>query len=298
MTRADENPAMMFARQSTTSPKAAPPVVHEVLRESGEPLDHATLTAVNAQFGEDFSQVRVHAGARAAESAAAVGARAYTVGAHVVFGCRPDTEQGQRVLAHELTHVVQQRGAGAIPSSGLPIGDAHAPAEAEARHRADGRTGGAAGAVDGPVLQRDDMDDPRLGRSGARALAQSTPRKTSAPAESGGRCPKPDDITEAEDWIIEAESGWRPTAKNPASTAFGLGQLLRAARVKYLKDKADSTDCDDQIRAFRAYVRDVYGTAEIARQFWEATKAGDATKAPKGFEGKAKQWIKHGWVGY
>ncbi|MFD2469264.1 aggregation-promoting factor C-terminal-like domain-containing protein [Amycolatopsis silviterrae] len=289
----------MFARQS--KPNVAPPVVHEVLREPGEPLDDATRTTMNAQFGHDFSQVRVHAGPRAAQSAEAVGARAYTVGPHVVFGagCRPGTALGQRVLTHELTHVVQQSGVTAIPVSGLPIGDSHSPAEVEARLRADGRTGGSMVAAAGPVLQRDDMDDPRFGRSGARTLLQSTPRKTSGPAaQPGGRCPKPDDITDAEDWIIEAESGWQPTAKNAVSSAFGLGQLVKATRVKYLKDKADSTDCDDQIRAFRGYVKDAYGTADVAKQFWLATKAKDPAKAPKGFEGKVKQWISKGWVGY
>ena len=64
------------------------------------------------RFGYDFSQVRIHTDARAAESARAVNARAYTVGREVVFGAgqySPGTAAGQRLLAHELTHIVQQR---------------------------------------------------------------------------------------------------------------------------------------------------------------------------------------------
>ena len=141
-------------------------------------------------------------------------------------------------------------------------------------------------------IQRDDMDDPRFGPD---AFGRPEPVK---PDNADGTCIKPDDITEAEDWIIQHESGWRPTAKNPNSSAFGLGQLLKATRAKYLGAKADSTDCDDQIRAFRAYVKDAYGTAERAKQFWQATSTKDATKAPKSLQGKVKIWIKNGWIGY
>jgi hypothetical protein len=91
-----------------------PPVVSEVLSSAGRPLDAGTRAFMEPRFGHDFSRVRVHAGARAAESARAVGAAAYTVGERVVFGAgryAPETEAGGRLLAHELAHVVQQGGA-------------------------------------------------------------------------------------------------------------------------------------------------------------------------------------------
>ncbi len=91
---------------------SAPPVVDQVLRSPGRPLDPATRAFFEPRFGHDFSQVRVHTDARAAESARAVGALAYTVGRDVVFGAgqyAPRTSDGQRLVAHELTHVVQQR---------------------------------------------------------------------------------------------------------------------------------------------------------------------------------------------
>src|SRR5262245_53514886 len=63
-----------------------PPVVHDVLRSPGQPLDPATSAFFEPRFAHDFSQVRVHTDTKAAESARAVNARAYTVGRDVVFG--------------------------------------------------------------------------------------------------------------------------------------------------------------------------------------------------------------------
>ena len=89
-----------------------PPIVHEVLRSSGQPLDPTTRAIMEPRFGYDFSQVRVHADGRAAESARAVRALAYTVGQDVVLGMEqhsPKSSKGKQLLAHELVHVVQQR---------------------------------------------------------------------------------------------------------------------------------------------------------------------------------------------
>src|SRR5690606_35000434 len=63
------------------------------------------------RFNHDFSNVRIHTGARATQSARQISARAYTIGNHIVFNegqYQPHSEQGQRLVAHELTHVVQQ----------------------------------------------------------------------------------------------------------------------------------------------------------------------------------------------
>src|SRR4030095_10416272 len=90
----------------------APPIVHEVLLSPGQALDAATRAFMQPRFGRDFSHVRVHADELAAESAAAVGARAYTVGPDIVFAraqYSPASASGRRLLAHELAHVVQQR---------------------------------------------------------------------------------------------------------------------------------------------------------------------------------------------
>lgn len=124
---------------------AAPPIVQEVLRSPGQPLDAATRAFMEPRFGHDFSQVRVHADARAAESAQAVSAFAYTVGRHIVFGegqHSPSSATGQQLLAHELAHVTQQEEQNRIPSR-LPLARQEWGNESEAE-RLSGQTFNAA----------------------------------------------------------------------------------------------------------------------------------------------------------
>ena len=116
-------------------PDVAPPIVHGVLRSPGRPLDDATRGFMESRFGHDFSGVRVHTGGRAAESAQAVNALAYTVGNHVAFDSgqyAPGGTEGKRLLAHELTHVVQQQGSPSAVGSRLPVGPPRGAAESEA----------------------------------------------------------------------------------------------------------------------------------------------------------------------
>ena len=110
-----ENSQTKRVQASDTDQVAAPPIVHEILRSPGQPLDSSTRAFMEARFGYDFSQVRVHTGAAAEKSAREVNAHAYTAGHHVVFGASrfaPETQAGRRLIAHELTHVVQQSGMG------------------------------------------------------------------------------------------------------------------------------------------------------------------------------------------
>lgn len=89
----------------------APPVVDATLLSSGQPLDRATRGFMESRFGHDFGQVRIHTDSKAAESASAIGALAYTVGRDVVFSAgayAPHTSEGRKTLAHELAHTVQQ----------------------------------------------------------------------------------------------------------------------------------------------------------------------------------------------
>lgn len=107
-------------------------LVAETLGEPGRPLEPATRADFGRTIGHDFGSVRVHTSERAAQSAKALSARAYTVGRDVVFAAGrydPRSEAGRRLLAHELTHVRQQ--ADATPSGPLRVVDSPA-AEAEA----------------------------------------------------------------------------------------------------------------------------------------------------------------------
>lgn len=102
-------PADLEARSN--SGVEVPPTVHEVLRSPGQPLDNATRAFMEPRFAHDFNQVRVHADSRAAASAQSINARAYTAGNHIVFRegeYAPTSTNGRRLLAHELTHTLQQ----------------------------------------------------------------------------------------------------------------------------------------------------------------------------------------------
>lgn len=93
---------------------SVPPVIHEVLNSPGQPLDTETRVFMEPRFGHDFSKVRVHTDSKAEESARAVNALAYTVGKDIVFNTgyyAPRTNEGKQLLAHELTHNVQQQNA-------------------------------------------------------------------------------------------------------------------------------------------------------------------------------------------
>ncbi|MCW5251945.1 DUF4157 domain-containing protein [Streptomyces sp. SHP 1-2] len=101
---------MLRRLRSRDTPGSTPPVqrstVHEVLRAPGQPLDAGTRAEMEGRFGVDFSDVRLHTGAAAQRSAAEIGARAYTSENHVVIGAGGGDKKS---LAHELTHVIQQR---------------------------------------------------------------------------------------------------------------------------------------------------------------------------------------------
>jgi hypothetical protein len=110
-------------RDSPAGGFAAPASVDRVLASPGDPLEPALRQKMEQRFGHDFSQVRVHTDSPAAQSARDVNAHAYTKGSAVVFGAgrfAPATSEGRRLLAHELTHVVQQS-AGDKGSASIPI---------------------------------------------------------------------------------------------------------------------------------------------------------------------------------
>ena len=111
-----------LAERPTEDAAAAPASVSEALAESGKPLEPTLRQEMEQRFSHDFSRVRVHSGMVAERSAKDVNAQAYTVGRDIVFGAGSSegTIERRRLIAHELTHVVQQSGAD------LPwIGESH-----------------------------------------------------------------------------------------------------------------------------------------------------------------------------
>ena len=114
--------------ESNASPavahEPAPESVHRVLSSSGSQLDRSVRNDMEARFGHDFSRVRVHSGPAAEQSARDVNAAAYTVGNDIVFGpgkFAPSTQSGRHLLAHELSHVVQQSGKAANPAGAARV---------------------------------------------------------------------------------------------------------------------------------------------------------------------------------
>lgn len=118
MLAASANPAVSgapphiqrFTRQPTEQTDLAPASVDQALASPGRPLEPELRQDMEQRFGYDFSRVRVHSGAAAEQSARDVNANAYTVGHDIVFGAgrfAPGSKEGQRLIAHELTHVVQ-----------------------------------------------------------------------------------------------------------------------------------------------------------------------------------------------
>lgn len=134
--------------------------VHDVLRRTGRPLDVSTRAEMEARLGADFSDVRIHDDSAARASAAQIGARAYTSGTHVVLG---DDATDRHTLAHELTHVIQQRQgpvAGADNGQGLRVSDPGDRFEREAETNA-------ARALSTAPPRHGGLEHGRTGRAGA-----------------------------------------------------------------------------------------------------------------------------------
>jgi hypothetical protein len=119
----DDVPVQRKAKGDSAALKGSA-AVDEVLSSQGHSLDTETSRFMERRIGFDFSKVRVHSDARAAESAHFLNARAYTVGPDVVFGAgeyAPSSAAGRSLLAHELTHVVQQGAGGSLRESHSPM---------------------------------------------------------------------------------------------------------------------------------------------------------------------------------
>lgn len=141
-----------------------PASVYRVLGSPGRPLGAGILSFMEPRFGHDFGDVQLHTGPAAAASAREVGARAYTVGSHIVMGGgapSPETGAGRELLAHELTHVVQQSRGGLTPGIDPDAAHERSARSVASSVAAGGTAPGIAGmAGTGVGLARDDKKDP------------------------------------------------------------------------------------------------------------------------------------------
>jgi hypothetical protein len=150
------------------------PVKDVIGKGAGHPLEAPVRQRMESSFGTDFSDVRVHAGGSAAASAQAVDAHAYTVGNEIVLGDghTPGSDAHERTLAHELTHVVQQRSGpvdGTPTGSGISVSDPSDRFERAAEATADtvlsaGRApdAGTVGGGGGASVQRQEDDEEEI----------------------------------------------------------------------------------------------------------------------------------------
>ncbi len=169
--RKDETLQRHTGRQSEAARTVAPPIVHEVLGSAGQPLEGATRAFMESRFAHDFSRVRVHTDEQAAQSAQAVNALAYTVGRDVVFGAgryAPQTHEGRKLIAHELTHTVQQSSTNHLHGKSLTVSPASDAGEHEAE-RAASLLDDASPSLPSPVTQtrQSSVMQPRLQRQPA-----------------------------------------------------------------------------------------------------------------------------------
>jgi Domain of unknown function (DUF4157) len=214
-------------------PAAVPPIVHDVLRAPGRPLDAATRTFMEPRFGHDFSKVRVHTDERAAESARAVNALAYTVGNDVVFGrghYLPGTSSGQKLLAHELAHVVQQSGhiTGQLAPSLRVDESGEADADRAAAEIAERRHAGFVAPAKGASVQRDGLED---------AYKYVPSQSRSDPTLRGGSSQQPRSQPQQDD------SGSTPTAyaqpESSGDQAMSRSETSDNPAVAHLEDRLD-----------------------------------------------------------
>lgn len=113
----------------------APASVQNALNSSGHGLDSNNRKFMESRFGQDFSNVKLHTGDAASRSAQEMNAMAYTVGQNIVFDNKhysPDSAQGKHLLAHELTHTIQQKNTGPFAADELETGEEQDPLEHEA----------------------------------------------------------------------------------------------------------------------------------------------------------------------
>ncbi|MEK6337409.1 MAG: DUF4157 domain-containing protein [Acidobacteriota bacterium] len=229
--------ATLQRKASGTEPaNDVPPIVDDVLGSPGQPLDTTTRAFMEPRFGHDFSRVRVHTDPRASESAQAVNALAYTAGRNVVFGAgqyAPQSSSGKKLLAHELTHVVQKLGDSARASSGrLTVGDA-----ADARERE-------ADAVSIAVVEGEKAGT-RL-RDGNPNTIRAQHGPSDAPPQSDGRpgCAVRSGITNSVCSAYLANSWWLPWAyvNNATCACLETPNVPTAKCVrKFLQDRLAAT---------------------------------------------------------
>ena len=261
-----EQEVQRWATGPGPAPSAVPASVQQVLASSGSLLGDGVRAPMEARFGHSFTDVRVHTDEAAARSAEAIHAHAYTFGRHVVMGAgrwQPHTPAGRKLLAHELTHVVQQSGSNSSPSQATSISNPHDPAEHEAEHRSDETVRGRAIRPDLGGLVDHDMSRTTVQGGTGAGVVQRTPAPTTA-----------------------------VTPIVPDQAPLSPGQMRHSEFLDRL-EAALVIACDEEMRAFGRSAKDcptilktfqrlrgqpVSATLRLARAFTKASASSDAAE--------------------
>ncbi len=205
-----------LAGQSTGQADTAPASVEQALASPGRPLEPALRQDMEQRFGHDFSRVRVHTDAKAADSARVLNSVAYTVGEDVVFGAghyAPQADKGRHLLAHELTHVVQQRGGGVLRIQRSLAGCRDLLSDPNV-----------ASLISGSLVHRIIAAHFRQTVAGARSVA--IPGASAGPLRSEGLCGGPKPVIDPQ--VVGGMSG----AGFPDLARITTGRILQVAEIK------------------------------------------------------------------
>jgi hypothetical protein len=279
----DTGTPVLAQRRSTFGPLGSVPA--PAIPDAGRPLDPGVRGQMEAGFGRDFSNVRVHDDARAHDSARALSARAYAAGDHLVFGegaYRPGLAAGQALIAHELAHSVQQAGVQMKREGALPA-EVDAELEAQADRAATavlaGRPVPALSRIGAPAVFRA-QDDPPAGGS-AEPLAAGPPQKLPPGMIPIRDEPKGIGTTElvvaVSDFVLPAPKGagaWVQKAYTESATGGRLvfTPLIEGGRVAAYKEGAED---------YKAVWLKSYGftsTSEVASAFKAAAASSPEVK--------------------
>ncbi|WP_280840965.1 DUF4157 domain-containing protein [Micromonospora sp. A200] len=236
--------------------------VHDVLRNPGRPLDGDVRAEMEQRLGTDFSDVRLHTDAAGHAAAESVQAEAFTSGSHIAFQrgrFDPSSAAGRHVLAHELTHVVQQRSGpvtGTATDDGLRVSDPsdafERAAEANAARamarplstpasaaRPDPATTGSGGAADGPgTVQRMPKKD-----KGRKKTAGSSSAGGSSAVEAAPAAPAESDYEYVMRQIGDRVEGFAELEENPRQDLLAAVGLLNPDDMTIFLDR-DQVDAD------------------------------------------------------
>ncbi|MFD8884257.1 DUF4157 domain-containing protein [Streptomyces erythrochromogenes] len=269
--------------------------VHDVLRAPGRPMDAATRSDMEARLGADFSDVRIHDNGAAKASAAEVGARAYTSGSHVVIGAGGSDKH---TLAHELTHVIQQRQgpvAGTDNGSGLKVSDPSDRFEREAEANAS-----------------------RVMAPGHQAATANVQRQAAPSAASGShhavqRVANPQDLLTVEHWEDKAGVGGSSSSAAKAKSAQiaaskksmkgfkaskpprRIDEIITTIGPRLLADLARMPEDSGRMELYRSMSFD---EAHSALTYWgDAAARTEMTEYIAGGAGTAKEFRQNGYSG-